>query len=761
MVPEESNLLLRSLHFERLQRHLELHPAKEVTELPATNDEPARSSGRAMTDLLSISIISLSGDRVIKFRAPREASSTVQLIHQELQKRLGLQVYRQALLHRDKVLDADTQLSQLAEENDVELTLVVRNVSLVVTASADCTAKIWNWLDGECIQTLSGCLSLLVPANADPKRPKPETTIASSSQAVDAEASRSSSSASVSRRKRYISMLVKQEEVPVEGGSDSEPAALEKSSQESAAVQFTLENLQAFCDTADGIVLGKTAAEARPLRRRRPNYNSSKRKLLAKMPERTAFLAGLEMFKAVPASIDFKRLDFAVLPHCPSKVWHTWCKRAPAGPLGGRTMQMPSRQLLSEDLCHERVAASILEDSVEYGQARSSSEAGDDADLPVQAESLEQDEELRMHLLGQNSQSVETNFAKTIKSLPTRFLAPGNLHMLYEQWGRRDVSCFGWTLVSFFFLLHVVAFLMAILVIETARKLTAATGGLLHAFKKWRLRKLTWLMGKIGIRNWIGESCQVKVTYIDSVRDWKGMLQQAPVTFSGGLKEDSSGLHCFLAMRRQGETVQQCLAASCSSEIALAGGGLPARRGGHAWYQCQLAIVLAPTCSSYAIHSEDVEDQEGSCYDDDEDEEVDSHHDDDDEEEEEEEEEDKGHDHDGDGDDDEEEGDVEDQEHDDDDDDDDDDAGDDDDDDDGGDDDDDKDEDEEEDDGDDDCDDHCGDEGDDDDDDGGDDDEEEEERNHDHDHADGGDADNYDIDVDDHDEPSGDEWMEC
>ena len=59
-------------------------------------------------------------------------------------------------------------------------------------------------------------------------------------------------------------------------------------------------------------------------------------------------------------------------------------------------------------------------------------------------------------------------------------------------------------------------------------------------------------MGKIGIRNWIGESCQVKVTYIDSITDWKGMLQQAPVTLSGGLKEDSSGLHCFMAMRRQG-----------------------------------------------------------------------------------------------------------------------------------------------------------------------------------------------------------------
>ena len=75
--------------------------------------------------------------------------------------------------------------------------------------------------------------------------------------------------------------------------------------------------------------------------------------------------------------------------------------------------------------------------------------------------------------------SVETNFGKTIKSLPTRFLAPGNLRMLYEQWGRRDVSCFGWTPVLLF-----IAPLMVIMVIETTRKLTAATRGVLHAFKE-------------------------------------------------------------------------------------------------------------------------------------------------------------------------------------------------------------------------------------------------------------------------------------
>ena len=106
---------------------------------------------------LVISIISFSGDRVIKFRADGRSSYTVQSIHQELQKRLGLQVYRQALLQHDKVLESDTEISELAKDQDeLELTLVVRNVSLVVTASADCSAKVWNWLDGECVQTLSG-----------------------------------------------------------------------------------------------------------------------------------------------------------------------------------------------------------------------------------------------------------------------------------------------------------------------------------------------------------------------------------------------------------------------------------------------------------------------------------------------------------------------------------------------------------------------------------------------------------------------------
>ena len=45
--------------------------------------------------------------------------------------------------------------------------------------------------------------------------------------------------------------------------------------------------------------------------------------------------------------------------------------------------------------------------------------------------------------------SVETNFMTALSSLPTRWLPPGNLRMLYHQWGREDVSWFSWNNESF------------------------------------------------------------------------------------------------------------------------------------------------------------------------------------------------------------------------------------------------------------------------------------------------------------------------
>ncbi|CAK9108266.1 unnamed protein product [Durusdinium trenchii] len=75
----------------------------------------------------------------------------------------------------------------------------------------------------------------------------------------------------------------------------------------------------------------------------------------------------------------------------------------------------------------------------------SSDSGGPDTDLQIPAESIESDEELRMHLLGANSfftQAVESNFCQSVQSLPTRWLPPGNIRMLFHQWGREGVSCF-------------------------------------------------------------------------------------------------------------------------------------------------------------------------------------------------------------------------------------------------------------------------------------------------------------------------------
>jgi len=75
---------------------------------------------------------------------------------------------------------------------------------------------------------------------------------------------------------------------------------------------------------------------------------------------------------------------------------------------------------------------------------------------------------------------------------------------------------------------------------------------LLIAHGKINSRKLEWLLNKIGIRSWIGPHCHIKVEYIDSIRPFKEWLQAAPCNYAGGFKEDASGLHAYILLRRQG-----------------------------------------------------------------------------------------------------------------------------------------------------------------------------------------------------------------
>lgn len=108
-------------------------------------------------------------------------------------------------------------------------------------------------------------------------------------------ASSTPSAEEVSARKRYISKL----SCPVTSGQpdpDSDPGPRDTPGKgdvgkgDVAAVAFTLEGLLAFRDTASGIMFGKTAAESRAPARKRPNYNGTNRRLLAKMTDRVRFL---------------------------------------------------------------------------------------------------------------------------------------------------------------------------------------------------------------------------------------------------------------------------------------------------------------------------------------------------------------------------------------------------------------------------------------------------------------------------------------
>lgn len=76
------------------------------------------------------------------------------------------------------------------------------------------------------------------------------------------------------------------------------------------------------------------------------------------------------------------------------------------------------------------------EHSSDSGSSDSDGIADDDCLLSVDRESLEDDEELKVHIMGAASlytSVIETNFASNVQRLPTRYLPPGSLRLLYEQ----------------------------------------------------------------------------------------------------------------------------------------------------------------------------------------------------------------------------------------------------------------------------------------------------------------------------------------
>ena len=92
------------------------------------------------------------------------------------------------------------------------------------------------------------------------------------------------------------------------------------------------------------------------------------------------------------------------------------------------------------------------------------------------------------------------------------------------------------------------------------------------------------MLDRINVRSWIGPHCEIQVNYLDSsqgleklvpgqhcwnkeldihplfhAKSWQAFPQpryeKAPAVFSGGLKEDATGLHSFIAMRRHSRSL--------------------------------------------------------------------------------------------------------------------------------------------------------------------------------------------------------------
>ena len=76
-------------------------------------------------------------------------------------------------------------------------------------------------------------------------------------------------------------------------------------------------------------------------------------------------------------------------------------------------------------------------------------------------------------------------------------------------------------------------------------------------------------MQKLQLQSFLG-AAEVHVEAVDAIRDWKAMslgwglkplwdvmrFEQAPITYSGGLRDDSTGNHGFIFLRKRGQTLK-------------------------------------------------------------------------------------------------------------------------------------------------------------------------------------------------------------
>ncbi|CAK9103688.1 unnamed protein product, partial [Durusdinium trenchii] len=130
-------------------------------------------------------------------------------------------------------------------------------------------------------------------------------------------------------------------------------------------------------------------------------------------------------------------------------------------------------------------------DDQQSESSESSVEGPEEEDIVIPREPLEEDQELRLHILGMTgfwTSSIETNFASKLSELPTHWLPPGTIRMLYHKFQ-----------------------------LECQVKEASCSYGDARTPEQ-----------------------EARTNY------W---LSSVPVTFSGGLKTDETGIHAFIFMR--------------------------------------------------------------------------------------------------------------------------------------------------------------------------------------------------------------------
>ena len=58
-------------------------------------------------------------------------------------------------------------------------------------------------------------------------------------------------------------------------------------------------------------------------------------------------------------------------------------------------------------------------------------------------------------------------------------------------------------------------------------------------------------LNRPGIKKWFGPDVDIQVIVLESVRNWQGWLDSLKLKWTGGMRDDATGLHCWLFMFRK------------------------------------------------------------------------------------------------------------------------------------------------------------------------------------------------------------------